>query len=148
VTSSVSALRGASKDHPDPGGAVVDPGAKPVRRTFTAEYRARIVAEYEAAPRGSKAAVLRREGLYQSQVREWTQARDVTVAGTVAARRPHRATKDLGGGGETARLRAENERLTRELAQSQAVVEIMGKLQGLLETISESTATPTSSPTR
>jgi hypothetical protein len=28
-------------------------------------------------------------------------------------------------------LRAENARLTRELAKSQAVVEIMGKLQGL-----------------
>jgi transposase len=145
VTSSVSALRGASKD-PDPGDAeVVDPGAKPVRRTFTADYRARIVAEYEAAPRGSKAGVLRREGLYQSQVREWTQARDAAAAGTVAARRPHRSTKESG---EVARLRAENERLTRELTQSQAVVEIMGKLQGLLETISESTATSTSSPTR
>jgi len=31
--------------------------------------------------------------------------------------------------------------LTRELAKSQAVVEIMGKLQGLLEAISESTDT-------
>jgi hypothetical protein len=45
-------------------------------------------------------------------------------------------------------LRAENQRLTRELAKSQAVVEIMGKLQGLLETISESTGTTTPSQTR
>jgi len=44
-------------------------------------------------------------------------------------------------------LRAENQRLARELAKSQAVVEIMGKLQGLLETISESTGTP-AMPTR
>jgi transposase-like protein len=146
VISNVSALRGASKD-PDPGDGVVDPGAKPVRRTFTAEYRARIVAEYEAAPRGSKAAVLRREGLYQSQVREWTQARDA-AAGMGEAPRPHRASRNLGVGREIARLRSDNERLTRELAQSQAVVEIMGKLQGLLETISESTTTPTSSPKR
>jgi hypothetical protein len=49
--------------------------------------------------------------------------------------------------GEADRLRVENQRLTRELAKSQAVVEIMGKLQGLLETISESTDTPTP-PTR
>ena len=50
-------------------GVAVDPSARPFRRTFTAEYRARIVAEYEAAPHGEKSAVLRREGLYQSQAR-------------------------------------------------------------------------------
>jgi len=43
---------------------VVDPAARPVRRSCTAEYRARLVAEYEAAPRGKKGGVLRREGLY------------------------------------------------------------------------------------
>jgi len=55
---------------------VVDPAARPVRRVFTAEYRAMVVSEYEAAPRGQKAAVLRREGLYQSQLRAWMIARD------------------------------------------------------------------------
>lgn len=129
------------------GDVVPDPAARPVRRSFTAEYRARVVAEYEAAPRGSKAAVLRREGLYQSQIREWTIARDALTRGTSAPRRRvHRAT--AGGKDDPGRLRAENQRLTRELATSQAVVEIMGKLQGLLETISESTGTNPPSPTR
>lgn len=127
-------------------GGVPDPAARPVRRAFTAEYRARVVAEYEAAPRGSKAAVLRREGLYQSQIREWTIARDALTRGSSAPRRPHRAT--AGVTDDPGRLRAENERLTRELAKSQAVVEIMGKLQGLLESISESTGTTPPSPPR
>ena len=127
--------------------AVPDPAARPVRRTFTAEYRARVVAEYEAAPRGSKAAVLRREGLYQSQIREWTIARDALTRGTSAPRRAHRATA-AAGKDDPGRLHAENQRLTRELATSQAVVEIMGKLQGLLETISESTGTNPPSSTR
>lgn len=35
----------------DPVIAVVDPAARPFRRTFTAEYRARVVAEYEACGR-------------------------------------------------------------------------------------------------
>jgi transposase-like protein len=48
-----------------------DRTSRPVRRSFTTEYRARIVAEYEAAPRGKKSVVLRREGLNQSQIREW-----------------------------------------------------------------------------
>jgi len=90
--------------------------------------------------------VLRREGLYQSQIREWTLARDAVTRGASAPRRPHRAS--VGGKDDPARLRAENQRLARELAKSQAVVEIMGKLQGLLEHISESTDTQTSSRTR
>jgi len=126
-------------------GEAVDPAARPFRRSFTAAYRAKVVAEYEAAPHGSKAAVLRREGLYQSQIREWTSARDAVTRGA-APRRPHRAA--TGGKDDPARLRAENQRLTRELAKSAAVVEIMGKLQGLLEHISESTHTQTSSKPR
>jgi hypothetical protein len=52
------------------GADAVDPAPRPVRRSFTAEYRARVVAEYEAAPRREKGSVLRREGLFQSQIRE------------------------------------------------------------------------------
>ena len=149
----------SSKNSPVPSGAedhsvignpveAVDPAARPFRRSFTAAYRAKVVAEYEAAPHGSKAAVLRREGLYQSQIRRWTEARDALNSGASAPRRAHRATSSGVGKDEAARLRAENQRLTRELAKSAAVVEIMGKLQGLLEHISESTDTPTSSRKR
>jgi len=128
--------------------AGVDPAARPFRRSFTAEYRARVVAEYEAAPHGQKAAVLRREGLYQSQIRKWTVARDALNRGASASRRAHRTTGSAGGKDDPGRLRAENQRLVRELAKSQAVVEIMGKLQGLLESISESTDTRAPSTTR
>ena len=133
----------------DPGVGSVDPAAKPVRRSlpvrrsFTAEYRARVIAEYAAAPHGEKSAVLRREGLYQSQIREWTDARDAVARGLVPKRNSHhRSGKSAGSSQDADRLRSENARLTRELAKSQAVVEIMGKLQGLLEAISESTDTP------
>src|ERR1700685_4600519 len=51
------------------------------RRTFTAQYKLDVVAEYDAAPAGEKGAVLRREGLYSSHVIEWRRARD---AGTLA----------------------------------------------------------------
>ena len=81
MSCSIPALSGAG-DHRSVDSTEVspDPAARPVRRSFTAEYRARVVAEYEAAPRGSKAAVLRREGLYQSQIREWTIARDAAYS--------------------------------------------------------------------
>ena len=126
-------------DLADPGqvGEQVDPAARPVRRTFTAEYRAQLVAEYEAAPHGQKSAVLRREGLYHSTVREWIQARDAVVREATRPTRRHGGSARPGGTEDAGKLRAVNARLTRELAKSQAVVEIMGKLQGLLETISE-----------
>ncbi|MGH3503831.1 MAG: transposase [Nocardioidaceae bacterium] len=145
MSSSIPGLPGTDDDVVDPAGTTLDPSARPFRRTFTAEYRARVVAEYEAAPHGEKSAVLRREGLYQSQVRRWAAARDALARGTSAPRRGHRAA---GGADDPARLRAENQRLARELAKSQAVVEIMGKLQGLLESVSESTDTMTSSRRR
>ena len=147
MSSSVSPLQGSGDAAAGPDGGHVDPAARPVRRSFPAEYRARVVAEYEAAPQGQKAAVLRREGLYQSQVRRWALARDSLARGPVAARRPHRAAP-AGGNDDPGRLRVENQRLTRELAKSRAVVEIMGKLQGLLEAISGSTGTPLPSAKR
>ena len=134
----------------DPGGGsaeAVNPAPNPVRRSFTADYRARVVAEYEAAPHGEKAAVLRREGLYQSQVREWRNERDARAAGPLPQRKSHR-TSPKASASETDRLRADNARLSKELAKSQAVVEIMGKLQGRLESISESTDTPPPPTTR
>ena len=51
------------------------------RRTFTAQYKLDVVAEYDAAPTGEKGAVLRREGLYSSHVVEWRRARGRRSAG-------------------------------------------------------------------
>jgi transposase len=147
MSSSIADSNSSGDPVSDPVVVVVDPAPRPVRRTFTAGYRARVVAEYEAAPHGQKSAVLRREGLYQSQVAEWSSAREAVTRAGATPRRAHRATSgSVAPARESDRLRAENQRLTRELAKSQAVVEIMSKLQGLLEAISESTGTP-SSPT-
>ncbi|GAA3289553.1 hypothetical protein GCM10020295_01670 [Streptomyces cinereospinus] len=43
---------------------------RPKHCTFRPEYELRIVAEYGAVPRGEKAAVLRRERLYDSHFEE------------------------------------------------------------------------------
>jgi hypothetical protein len=136
VTSSETVQGPDDLPHVDQVGEQSDPAARPVRRTFTADYRAQVVAEYEAAPHGLKSAVLRRERLYHSTVREWTQARDAVVREATHPTRRHGGGRP-GDNEDVGKLRADNARLTRELAKSQAVVEIMGKLQGLLETISE-----------
>lgn len=133
-------------------GVVPDPAPRPTRRRFSAEYRARVLAEYEAAPHGAKAAVLRREGLYQSQVFDWGRERDARAAGQEYSRKANRARKTKPApvmrDRENEKLRKENERLTRELATSRQVVDIMGKLQGLLESLSESADTARTSRPR
>ena len=56
-------------------------GDRPKRRVFTAEYKAAVVAEYEAAERGQRGQILRREGLHSSHVIEWRRARDAGANG-------------------------------------------------------------------
>ena len=54
---------------------VVSPRAdRPKRRTFTAEYKAQILAEYDAAETGERGTILRREALYSSHITEWRKA--------------------------------------------------------------------------
>ncbi len=124
----------------------VDPAPRPTRRTFTAEYKARVVSEYETAPHGEKSAVLRREGLFHSHVREWAATRDAgglagpDRAGSTSDRRQRRADQ-----AEIDRLMAENQRLTGKLAQTQAALSIMEKAHELLESLAESSEPPSGS---
>lgn len=126
---------------PEPG---MDPAAKPVRRTYTAEYRARVLAEYEAAPHGEKTAVLRREGIYQTLVAEWAKARDAAATGQTYRRDRKPRSKQSTDAGRAVKLEAENARLTRRLEQTQAALDVMSKAQRLLELLSESS--PLSQP--
>ena len=127
-----------------PESVASDPAPRPVRRSFTAAYRLAIVAEYEAAPRGEKGAVLRREGLYHSHIKEWTRARDVgALSGLAGARKSVARSKGSAKGGDVERLRAQNVRLTAQLAQTRTALDIMGKAHELLEMLSESTDTST-----
>ncbi len=62
-----------------------DPAPRLKRRTFSPEYKLRIVAEYDAAPQNEKGAVLRRERLRQilhdngisfQRTRTWKESSD------------------------------------------------------------------------
>lgn len=110
---------------------------RPKRRTFTADYKARIVAEYDAAPAGSKAGVLRREGLYSTHVIEWRKA---LSAGTLAASASKKTAKARAEAAELARLRRDNARLRAELDKTRQALVITGKAHALLERLSEGAA--------
>jgi transposase len=126
---------------------------QPRRRSFTPEYKLRMVAAYDRATEpGERGALLRREGLYHSHIIEWRKARD---AGTLVARSAAEPPGPAGGEqpvsgprrrrgrvsaeqAELERLRRQNEKLAKDLARSQAALEIMGKAHALLELLSES----------
>jgi len=116
-----------------------DPAPRPKRRTFTSEYKLRIVAEYDAAPRNEKGAVLRRERLFHSHVKEWRAARDAGALEKLIDRRtsPARAKKSVTEV-ENEKLRQRVERLEKELARNKAALDVMGKASALLEMLSES----------
>jgi len=109
------------------------------RRRFPAEYKARILAEYETLGDGAKGALLRREGLYSSLISEWRkQAARGAVEGLAKKRgRPGPDAKDR----RIARLETENERLRAELEKKVKVIEVQGKVSALLEELSKSTGT-------
>jgi len=145
VTSSNSSAEETGEAVPE--AVVSDPAPRPVRRSFTAAYRLAVVAEYESAPRGEKGAVLRREGLYHSHIKEWTAARDAgALTGLGGARGSTRSSKGSATDrGEVERLRAQYLRLTAQLTQTRTALDIMGKAHELLEMLSESTDTSTPS---
>ncbi len=98
------------------------------RRTFSADYKRRILAEADACPRGQVGTLLRREGLYYSHLTKWRGERE---AGTLADRprgprpNPDRAQLD--------RLAQENAALKRKLEQAEAIIEAQKKLARLLD---------------
>ena len=120
-------------------GPMTGPSPRPSRRSFSAEYKLGIVAEYEAAPNGEKGAILRREGLYSSHVIEWTRARDAgTLDGATDSRQSGNRSKRSAEAAELERLRARNAKLESQLATTRTALDIMGKAHALLEQLSES----------
>ena len=117
----------------------IDPAARPTRRTFTAEHKLEILAAYDGASEpGAKGALLRREGIYSSQITEWRKARE---AGSLAALAGKPKSKRSADQREVERLRHKNERLAAELAKTRTALDIVGNAHALLEMLSESADT-------
>ena len=107
---------------------------KPVRRTFTAEYKRRILAEADAAREpGAIGALLRREGLYSSLLSEWRGARTRAERSAFEPKQrgPKAAPKDPRDA-ELARLTRENERLEKKLRKAELIIDLQKKVSQIL----------------
>jgi len=119
---------------------------KPRRRTFSAEYKLRIVAEYDAcAGDGDKGALLRREGLYSSHIVEWRRARDSVAAAGLAGPRRAKANPEAAA---LAKAERRIERLEADLAKHKLALDIAGKAHALLEMLAESATDDTAAATK
>jgi transposase len=115
------------------------PAERPKRRTFSAEYKARILDEYDSLPAGGseRGALLRREALYSSHIAEWRKARDSAGLDALAPKgKARRSAEDR----ELEALRRKTKRLEAELERTKTALEITGKVHALLEQLSESAA--------
>jgi len=108
--------------------------AKAKRRTFSTEYKIRILEEADAASStpGGIGALLRREGLYSSHLVSWRRERQ---AGILEALRPHKR----GPRSERNPWAEENEKLRRQLGQmteklrkAEIIIEVQKKVAALL----------------
>jgi transposase-like protein len=103
--------------------------AKPERRKFSAAYKLAILDRYDACTGdGDKGALLRREGLYSSQVTDWRRWRE---AGALGAQPRRDQARPLSA--ELARATRRAERAEAKLTKAQKVIEIQGKVSELLE---------------
>jgi transposase len=107
--------------------------AKPQRRRFTAEYKRSIVAQADAnqAP-GTIGALLRREGLYSSQLATWRRQCQRAEMEALAPKRrgPKLVVSPMVL--ENRKLVAANARLTKRLQTAELIIEVQKKVAALL----------------
>lgn len=104
---------------------------KAVRRRFTADYKAKILAEAEQCTRsGELGALLRREGLYSSILQRWRQQ---SVNGTIAPKRRGRKPQPNSNAKELARLKRQNERLAEKLRHAELIIEVQKKISEMIK---------------
>lgn len=128
----------------EPGGAPATSAPKPTRpdpevpakakrRQFSAAYKARIVREADACTQpGEIGALLRREGLYSSQLSRWRRSMRQGALAELGKKRGKKKDPDTKTRQHVQELERENARLKRQLQQAETVIEVQKKLSELL----------------
>ena len=107
---------------------------KKPRRHFTAAYKLRILKEFDACtqPR-EKGALLRREGLYHSNICTWSRQREKgELQGLTPKKRGRKAREVNPLTTSVARLERENKRLNEKLRQAETIIEVQKKISEIL----------------
>lgn len=105
--------------------------ARTQRRRFTASYKLKILKEAEGcAGSGQISALLRREGLYSSNLSTWRRQR---ARGELSGLSPVKRGPQVDEAArQIEKLKRENERLRKKLDQAETIIEVQKKLSKLL----------------
>jgi len=145
VTSSTLASRNGSHTNGSHATPDFEVPAQARRRKLPASYKLRILCEADGCAQGEVGALLRREGLYSSQLATWRKQRQDGTLTALAAHRRGRPPIISPEATALAAVRAENERLTRQLAAAEAIIDIQKKVSSLLA-LTLSSAVPGQQP--
>ena len=113
---------------------------KPKRRVFTPEYKQSILKEIEETKgkRGAVGSILRREGLYATQVTAWRKELEDELAGVFKKKRGPRPDPTKALQEEINRLNKKNARLTERLRQADLVIDAQKKIAMMFKADPES----------
>jgi len=106
-----------------------------VRRRFTAEYKLRILKEAESCTkRGQLGALLRREGLYSTNLITWRrQMEKGTLEALLPRKRGPKAKRPDPSARRIAELERENQRLQKKLRQAETIIDVQKKISEILQ---------------
>lgn len=106
---------------------------KGIRRRFSAAYKRRILQEADKCNSGELGALLRREGLYHSNLTTWRRQRESgEFSGLQPKKRGKKPNPDRPLIQENERLRRENMRLEKRLRQAETIIDVQKKLCDVL----------------
>ena len=132
-----SALSGAEPAQSQPETkAIPDPEfpGKADRRRFTAKYKLSILQRADACTEpGGIGALLRREGLYSSNLNTWRRQRDEgSLAALSPKQRGRKPTSADPADLEIEQLRKGNARLAKRLKQAELIIDVQKKVSQIL----------------
>jgi transposase-like protein len=106
------------------------------RRKFTAKYKLDILRKAACcAEPGQVGALLRREGLYSSNLSTWRRQKDQGLLGAMSPKKRGRKKQEVNPlSQEVARLQKENEHLKNKLKQAETIIEVQKKISEILGT--------------
>ena len=127
-------------DHPESKTPMTPPSSevspRSTRRTFTREYKMRIVREAdECRETGGVGALLRREGLYSSSLQDWRREFESGGPAALEPRRRGPKPRRSEDQKQNEKLARENARLKKRLDLAEALLDLQKKTLAMLESL-------------
>ena len=107
---------------------------KKARRKFTAKYKLQILQEADTSTQpGQLGALLRREGLYSSNLTTWRRQREEGLLDALSPKKRGRKEKEKNPlAPKVAELERENERLRKKLRKAEIIIDVQKKISEIL----------------